>query len=104
MYKLSRTETFTRSENREILDIYFREFNENIYFASINFRELGDQNDNFHTKNGLKVTNTSWIRFKLVFFDFNNASDPWKIDTNLYFDFEALQIFNLFKNFSRVAL
>ena len=75
MYKISRTETFARLENCEIYDIYFREFNENIYFASINFRELGDQSDNFDTKNGLKVTNIPWIRLKLVFCDFNNASN-----------------------------
>ena len=66
-------QTFARSENREIYDINFREFNEKIHFASINFRELGDQNGNFHTKNDLKVTNTSWIRFKVAFFYFDEA-------------------------------
>ena len=56
-----------------IYDIYFREFKEKIFFASINLRELGDQNENFHTKNGLKLTNASWIRLKLVFYDFDEA-------------------------------
>ena len=49
-YKLSRAETFAiaRSKNREIYDIYFREVEENIFFASINFRDSLDNNENFH--------------------------------------------------------
>ena len=34
-------QTFARSKNREIYDIYFREFNEKIIFANIHFRDFG---------------------------------------------------------------
>ena len=47
LYKLSRAETFASSKIREIYNIHFR--------------EMGDQKDNFHPKNGFTVTNASWI-------------------------------------------